>query len=144
MAKPWKELKAKYFNAEELAEIEAETQRMIAEMPLNELRTARQISQAQLAEILGIKQPTVAKLERRADMYVSTLRNVVRAMGGELEIIAHFPEGEVRINQFRGIGETEGEAQAPAPVLAETAAEVVETYRPAPTAKRSRRKSKAD
>jgi DNA-binding transcriptional regulator YiaG len=107
MAKSWKSLKAKYFNAEELAEIEAETRRLIAEMPINELRAARQISQAQLADILGIKQPTVAKLERRADMYVSTLRNVVRAMGGELEIIAHFPEGDVRINQFRDLGQDE-------------------------------------
>lgn len=103
MTKSWNSLKAKHFNTEELAEIAAETQQLIAEMPLNELRAARQISQTQLADILGIKQPTVAKLERRADMYVSTLRNVVRAMGGDLEIIAHFPEGDVRINQFRDL-----------------------------------------
>jgi DNA-binding Xre family transcriptional regulator len=103
MTKSWNSLKAKYFNADELAEIETETHHMIAEMPLNELRAARKISQMQLAASLGIKQPTVAKLERRADMYVSTLRNVVRAMGGDLEIIAHFPEGDVRINQFQDL-----------------------------------------
>jgi hypothetical protein len=45
-------------------------------------------------------------LERRADMYVSTLRNVVRAMGGDLEIIAHFPEGDVRINQFQDLAQS--------------------------------------
>ena len=53
-----------------------------------------------LAEQLNLEQPAVSKLERRTDMYVSTLRKYIEAMGGELEIIAHFPEGNVRINQF--------------------------------------------
>ena len=46
----------------------------------------------------------MSKMERRADMYVSTLRNYIEAMGGELEIIASFPQGKVRINQFKEIG----------------------------------------
>jgi hypothetical protein len=46
------------------------------------------------------KPPGAPKLERRTDMYISTLRNVIKAMGGELEIKAKFPDGEVRINQF--------------------------------------------
>jgi hypothetical protein len=50
-----------------------------------------------------MSQPGVSKLEQRVDLFVSTLRNYIRAMGGELEIIARFPEGAVRINQFDDI-----------------------------------------
>jgi DNA-binding Xre family transcriptional regulator len=78
------------------------TAAMLAELPLHELRHARSLSQATLAESLGIDQSGVSKLERRADLYVSTLRRYVEAMGGSLEIVARFPEGEVRI---AGIGE---------------------------------------
>jgi hypothetical protein len=46
----------------------------------------------------------VSKLERRADMYVSALRTYVEALGGELEIVARFPDGAVRITQFEQIG----------------------------------------
>ena len=45
----------------------------------------------------------VSKIEARADMYVSTLRSYIQAMGGELEIIARFPDGDVRINQFQDV-----------------------------------------
>jgi transcriptional regulator with XRE-family HTH domain len=69
-------------------------------MPLHELRAARSLTQEKLAGELKVNQAAVSKLERRTDMYVSTLRAYVRAMGGELEIIARFPDGEVRIEQF--------------------------------------------
>jgi len=82
------------------ARSEEKAKRLIAEMPLQELRTARKLTQEKLAELLHVNQAAVSKLERRADMYVSTLRDFVRAMGGELEITARFPEGTVRINQF--------------------------------------------
>jgi hypothetical protein len=49
---------------------------------------------------LGIKQATVSKIERRADLYVSTLARFIEAMGGELEIRAVFPEGPVRLKRF--------------------------------------------
>jgi len=71
------------------------------EMALDELREARTMTQEHLARLLGIKQAAVSKMERRTDMYVSTLRDMVRAMGGQLEISAHFPEGTVRIGQFK-------------------------------------------
>lgn len=74
---------------------------LLAAMPLHELRRARQLSQEQLAEELGATQPEISKMEHRADMYVSTLRRFVEAMGGELEIIARFPDGTVRISQFQ-------------------------------------------
>ena len=71
------------------------------EMALDELREARKLTQERLAEILGVKQAAVSKMERRADMYISTLRAVVEAMGGRLSIEAVFPEGKVPIRQFR-------------------------------------------
>lgn len=73
---------------------------MLAEMPLNELRQARGLSQKMLAEVLNIQQPAVAKLEKRTDMYLSTLRSHIEAMGGELEVVARFPDGAVRIANF--------------------------------------------
>jgi transcriptional regulator with XRE-family HTH domain len=74
-----------------------------AEMPLDELREAREMTQVHLAKILGVNQAAVSKLERRADMYVSTLQSFVKAMGGELKITARFPEGTVEINQFEDV-----------------------------------------
>src|SRR6266704_2450629 len=58
---------------------------------------AREKSQSDLARSLKVQQPAVAKLERRADMYVSNLRRYIEALGGELEITAHFPDGTVTI-----------------------------------------------
>lgn len=71
-----------------------------AEMPMHLLREAREMTQMHFAKILGVNQAAVSKLERRADMYVSTLQSFVKAMGGELKITARFPEGTVEINQF--------------------------------------------
>jgi transcriptional regulator with XRE-family HTH domain len=72
-----------------------------AGMALDELRVARDLTQEHLAQLLGVKQAAVSKMERRADMYISTLQSIVRAMGGELKIQVVFPEGKVEINQFR-------------------------------------------
>ncbi len=69
-------------------------------MPLDALRDARQLTQVQMAQLLKISQGAVSKVERRTDMFVSTLRNYVRAIGGDLEIRAVFPEGDVLIDQF--------------------------------------------
>lgn len=77
---------------------------MMAEMPLNELRQARGLSQKMLAEVLHVQQPSIAKMEKRTDMYLSTLRSHIEAMGGELEVIARFPDGAVRINNFTELG----------------------------------------
>lgn len=73
---------------------------MLAEMALTELRKARGLSQKELAAALHVQQPSIAKIERRTDMYISTLRAHIEAMGGELEVIARFPEGSVRIRNF--------------------------------------------
>lgn len=106
MAKSWKALKAELFTPEQLARIESETERMIEELALAELRAARELSQVQLAETLGVKQASISQMENQTDMYVGTLRRYIQAMGGSLEIIAHFPEGDVRINQFAELAAT--------------------------------------
>ena len=74
-----------------------------SEMALDELREAREMTQVHLAKMLGVNQAAVSKLERRTDMYVSTLQDFVKAMGGELKITARFPEGTVEINQFGAV-----------------------------------------
>lgn len=99
MAKKFSQLRAK-MSPEAQAEARTKAQKMLEEMPLQELRVARGLSQKTLAEQLNIQQPAVAKLEKRTDMYISTLRNHIRAMGGELEIVARFPDGEVHIQNF--------------------------------------------
>lgn len=60
----------------------AKTQGMLKEMPLQELRQAHQMSQERLAELLLTKQANVSRIERRTDMYISTLRSYIEAMGG--------------------------------------------------------------
>ncbi|MEK6789042.1 MAG: XRE family transcriptional regulator [Pseudomonadota bacterium] len=85
---------------ESQARAEAKAQTMLAEMPLNELRQARGLSQKMLAELLHVQQPSIAKLERRTDMYLSTLRSHIEAMGGQLEVVARFPDGAVKISNF--------------------------------------------
>ncbi len=72
----------------------------VAAMPLDALRDAKQLTQVQMAQLLKISQGAVSKVERRTDMFVSTLRNYVRAIGGDLEIRAVFPDGDVLIDQF--------------------------------------------
>lgn len=71
------------------------------ELSLQQLRKAREQSQHELAQRLGVKQAEISRLERRTDMYLSTLRSYVEAMGGSLEITARFPDQKtVRITQF--------------------------------------------
>jgi DNA-binding transcriptional regulator YiaG len=94
------------------AQVRAQTKagRMMQEMALDELRRALDLTQEELARRLKVKQPAVAKIESRADMYVSTLKSVIEAMGGSLEIRAIFPHGDVRITRL-----TEARARATAP-----------------------------
>lgn len=75
-------------------------QKMLVEMPLNELRLAQQYTQEQLADVLDTKQAGLSRLEKQTDMYISTLKRYIEAMGGELDIIARFPSGDVSVSQF--------------------------------------------
>ena len=73
---------------------------LLRAMPLNELRRARHMTQGTLASAMQTSQSEVSKLEQRTDTYISTLQSYVRALGGELDIVARFPDGCVRISQF--------------------------------------------
>ena len=63
------------------------------------------MTQRAVGDVLNVNQPAVAKLERRADMYVSNLRAYIEAMGGRLNIVAEFPQGSVVITNFSDTGE---------------------------------------
>jgi ribosome-binding protein aMBF1 (putative translation factor) len=102
MAKKFSDLVAK-MSPERRAEVDARASELMTEMALSDLRRARGLSQEDLAALLDVKQPSIAKLERRSDMYISTLRTHIKAMGGGLELIAHFPDGDVKIANFQGI-----------------------------------------
>lgn len=102
MAKKFAELRAK-MSREARGRAEARAQEMLKEMPLHELRRARGLSQEALALVLHVRQGSISKLERRTDMYISTLRSHIQAMGGDLEIIARFPDGEVKISNFEDV-----------------------------------------
>jgi DNA-binding XRE family transcriptional regulator len=78
-------------------------QAMLVAMPLNELRQSRGLSQKMLADVLHVLQPSIAKIEKRAVMYISTLGSNIEAMGGELEVVARFPDGNVKISNFSDI-----------------------------------------
>jgi DNA-binding XRE family transcriptional regulator len=80
--------------------IEKRFQNGLAAMPLDQLRRAQEMTQLQLAEVLGVHQGEVSKIEHRRDICLSTLANYVEAMGGRLEIRAVFKDREVRITQF--------------------------------------------
>lgn len=99
MAKKFSELEAK-MSSESRERSDVLYRKLLAEMPLNELRQARALSQMKLAETLHVNQAAVSKIEHRTDMYISTLRAYIRAMGGDLEIVARFPDGEVKIANF--------------------------------------------
>ena len=83
---------------------EAGARHLGREMDLAEVRRDLKFSQDELAQTLQIGQGSVAKIEKRTDMYVSTLRRFIEAMGGELEIVARFPGHTVRIKSFGNLG----------------------------------------
>ena len=75
--------------------VEARPAQLIAEeMTLRELRHARKLTQVRMAKVLGITQDSVSRLEKRSDLLLSTLRKTVKAMGGDVRIIAEFPDRE--------------------------------------------------
>lgn len=86
----------------------ARAQALLAELPLQELRRARALSQEELARRLGARQASVSRLEHRTDMYLSTLRSYVEALGGTLDIVARFPDGDVRVRAFGDLGTAGG------------------------------------
>src|SRR4051812_48697339 len=78
----------------------ARTKELVRELPVSVLRQLAGKSQRELAAIIGIKQPSLAKLEKQSDMQVSTLQKIIEALGGELDLIARFPKGSVKIGRL--------------------------------------------
>lgn len=99
MARNFRELQSR-MSPQARARSAAKAEQMVREMALDELREALKLTQESLAESLHVNQAAISKVERRADMLISTLRKIIEAMGGELEIRAILPNGVVRINQF--------------------------------------------
>lgn len=100
MAKNFQTLRASMTPTARMAS-EAEHRRLIEEMSLHQLRKARELTQTEIAADLHIGQGDVSELERRTDMYVSTLAGYLQAVGADLEIRAVFPDGRaVKITQF--------------------------------------------
>jgi transcriptional regulator with XRE-family HTH domain len=86
--------------------VEARAKQLIAEeMTLRELRHARKLTQVRMAKTLGITQDSVSRLEKRSDLLLSTLRKTVEAMGGNLSLVAEFPDRDPVV--LSGIGEDE-------------------------------------
>jgi transcriptional regulator with XRE-family HTH domain len=100
MAKSFDEL-VKRTTSKRAQEIAARrAKELLGELLLSEVRKLAGKSQREVAEALGIRQPSLSKLEGQSDMQISTLRRIVKALGGELDVIARFPKGAVRIDQF--------------------------------------------
>lgn len=93
--------------AAEQAAIAARSRELIAEyLTLQDLRKARELTQERMAELLGIKQENVSRLEKRTDLLLSTLTGYVAAMGGRLRLVAEFPDRPAI--ELSGIGGVEG------------------------------------
>ncbi|MBS3028186.1 MAG: XRE family transcriptional regulator [Dolichospermum sp. DET50] len=93
---------------ERRAKIEARAQELILEnMTIQDMRKARKLTQESMAELLGIRQDSVSRLEKRTDLLLSTLRSYVKAMGGDLKLVAEFPDRPSVI--ISALGELEDE-----------------------------------
>jgi DNA-binding XRE family transcriptional regulator len=97
MARNYEELRAK-MRPEARARVEARVKETLKNMPLEELRSTREMTQVNLAKVLGVQQSSISKMEKRTDMYLSTLRSYVEAMGGRLELRAVFQDGAVNLD----------------------------------------------
>ena len=94
MATKWNDMR-RTLSSEREAKIKSRVEAEMSRLPLAELRKARLMTQNCLAEVLHVNQGAVSRMEKRSDMYLSTLRSYVEAMGGHLDMRAVFPDGEI-------------------------------------------------
>lgn len=99
MARKFSELRAR-MSPEAQSRAAARAEAMLVEMQLQELRKARNVTQVEVARAMNVEQASISKLEHREDMYVSTLREYVRALGGELRLVASFPDADIQVHPF--------------------------------------------
>ena len=109
MATKWRDIR-KTLSPEAEQRIRESVEAAAEVMALRQLREARGLTQVNLAKVLNVNQGAVSRMEKRTDMYVSTLRSFIQAMGGQLQIKAVFPEGEVEIEQFKNVAEPTAES----------------------------------
>jgi len=106
MARKFSEL-TQDFSSERRERIETKKGALREDMELAELRQALSLTQSTLADALGVQQAEISKIENRTDVFVSTLRRFIQAMGGELEIRAVFPDRSVTIRNFSSLAQEE-------------------------------------
>jgi DNA-binding XRE family transcriptional regulator len=97
--RPFSELRAE-MAPRRRARNEAAAKKTLAQLMIAEMRQRAGMTQRELAAALGVKQPTLAQMEKQGDMQISTLRRLIEALGGSLEITAHLPNGDVSVGQF--------------------------------------------
>jgi DNA-binding XRE family transcriptional regulator len=95
--KSWTKIRGA-MSPESQARLDARLKETLASMPLDKMRKARSLTQVAVAERLQVDQGSVSKIEGRTDMYLSTLREYVEALGGTLELRADFPDGSINID----------------------------------------------
>jgi transcriptional regulator with XRE-family HTH domain len=95
----WEILKAK-MSPERRAKIDRQVRQDLEQMLISEIRTLMGMTQQQLADAAGMERPNVARVEKQDDIQVSTLRRLVEALGGELEITFKLPDRRISISQF--------------------------------------------
>ena len=78
----------------------ARAEGMLLEMRLRELRKSRNVTQVEVAQVMGVEQTAISKLEHRSDLYLSTVYGYIKALGGELKLVASFPEGDIPVQSF--------------------------------------------
>lgn len=88
----WSEIKARV-KPETQARIESEARRLSEELHLPQIRKARGLTQEAMADLLGVSQAEVSKMERRSELYIGTLKKFIEAMDGELVLAARFHDG---------------------------------------------------
>lgn len=98
MAKSFDELADRTMSKDARRRARERAKEMMASMFIRQMRESLQISQTEIAKRLGIKQPTYSKIESaQHDLQIDTLRRVVEAMGGELDVVARFPKARVKV-----------------------------------------------
>ena len=95
--KSWTKIRGA-MSPESQVRLDARLKETLASMPLDKIRKARSLTQVAVAERLQVDQGSVSRIEGRTDMYLSTLREYVEALGGTLELRADFPDGSINID----------------------------------------------
>lgn len=95
--KRWEDIKRQKLSPETIEKIHHEVEEEVLEMNLQAVRELAGKTQVDVARACGVAQSEVSRTERREDHLLSTLRRYVEALGGKLEISAHFGDKSIKI-----------------------------------------------